>query len=143
MKELTVDATLDNITLVTDFVNEQLEAFGCPLKAKFQIDIAIDELFGNIAHYAYKPDVGPATVRVEVKENPLAVIITFIDHGVQYDPLSAKEPDTTLSVEERSIGGLGIYIVKKSMDEITYEYKDGQNILKIKKNIQSKNVSNE
>ncbi|MGN0675754.1 MAG: ATP-binding protein, partial [Oscillospiraceae bacterium] len=86
MKELTIDATVDNIALVTDFVDEHLEAFGCPLKAKMQIDIAIDELFGNIAHYAYKPDVGPATVRVEVKENPLAVIITFIDHGVQYDP---------------------------------------------------------
>lgn len=135
MKELTIDATVENITSVTDFVDEQLEEFGCPLKAKMQIDIAIDELFGNIAHYAYKPDVGPATVRVEVNENPLAVIITFIDHGVQYDPLSAEEPDTTLSAEERSIGGLGIYIVKKSMDEITYEYKDGQNILKIKKNI--------
>ncbi|MDD6645104.1 MAG: ATP-binding protein [Oscillospiraceae bacterium] len=135
MKELTIDATVENITSVTDFVDEQLEEFGCPLKAKMQIDIAIDELFGNIAHYAYKPDVGPATVRVEVNENPLAVIITFIDHGVQYDPLSAREPDTTLSAEERSIGGLGIYIVKKSMDEITYEYKDGQNILKIKKNI--------
>lgn len=143
MKELTVDATVDNITSVTDFVNEQLEAFGCPLKAKIQIDIAIDELFGNIVHYAYKPDVGPVTVRVEVKENHLAVIITFIDNGVQYDPLSAQEPDTTLPAEERSVGGLGIYIVKKSMDEITYEYKDGQNILKIKKNIQSKNVSNE
>lgn len=135
MKELTIDATVDNITSVTDFVDEQLDTFGCPLKAKMQIDIAIDELFGNIAHYAYKPDVGPATVRVEVSENPLAVIITFIDHGVQYDPLSAEEPDTTLSAEERRIGGLGIYIVKKSMDEITYEYKDGQNILKIKKNI--------
>lgn len=135
MKELTIDATVDNISSVTDFVDEQLDTFGCPLKAKMQIDIAIDELFGNIAHYAYKPGVGPATVRVEVSENPLAVIITFIDHGVQYDPLSAEEPDTTLSAEERRIGGLGIYIVKKSMDEITYEYKDGQNILKIKKNI--------
>lgn len=100
-----------------------------------QIDIAIDELFGNIAHYAYNPDIGSATVRVEVKENPLAVIVTFIDHGVQYDPLATEDPDTTLSTEERKIGGLGIYIVKKSMDEITYEYKDGQNILTIKKNI--------
>lgn len=135
MKELTIDATVDNIASVTDFVDEQLEAFGCPLKAKMQIDIAIDELFGNIAHYAYTPDVGSATVRVEVNENPLAVVITFIDHGIQYDPLSAEEPDTTLSAEERRIGGLGIYIIKKSMDKITYEYKDGQNILKIKKNI--------
>ena len=68
-------------------------------------------------------------------EEPLAVIITFIDHGIPYDPLAAEDPDTTLSAEERSVGGLGVYMVKKSMDEITYEYKNGQNILKIKKNL--------
>ena len=100
-----------------------------------QIDIAIDELFGNIAHYAYNPEVGNATVRVEVSEDPLAVIVTFIDNGIPYDPLRKDDPDITLSAEEREIGGLGIYLVKKSMDEISYEYKNGQNILKIKKNI--------
>ena len=105
------------------------------MKAQMQIDIAIDELFGNIAHYAYNPEIGQATVRVEVVENPLAVTITFIDNGVPYDPLAKADPDTTLSAEEREIGGLGIYMVKKSMDDITYEYKDGQNILKIKKHI--------
>ena len=136
MKELTVVATVENIETVTDFVNEQLEALDCPMKAQMQIDIAIDELFGNIAHYAYNPEVGSATVRVEVIEDPLAVTITFIDNGVPYDPLAKADPDTTLSTEEREIGGLGIYMVKKSMDDITYEYKDGQNILAIKKNLQ-------
>lgn len=135
MTELTIAATVENIETVTDFVNEQLEALDCPMKAQMQINIAIDELFGNIAHYAYNPEVGSATVRVEVSEAPLAVIITFIDNGVPYDPLGNDDPDITLSAEEREIGGLGIYMVKKSMDEITYEYKDGQNILKIKKNI--------
>ena len=135
MKELTIAATVENIETVTDFVNEQLEALDCPMKAQMQIDIAIDELFGNIAHYAYNPEVGSATVRVEVIEDPLAVTITFIDNGVPYDPLAKADPDTTLSAEEREIGGLGIYMVKKSMDDITYEYKDGQNILKIKKNL--------
>jgi anti-sigma regulatory factor (Ser/Thr protein kinase) len=105
------------------------------MKAQMQIDIAIDELFGNIAHYAYNPEIGQATVRVEVTQDPLAVVITFIDNGVPYDPLAKTDPDTTLSAEEREIGGLGIYMVKKSMDEITYDYKDGQNILKIKKRI--------
>ena len=133
MKELTVVATVENIETVTDFVNEQLEALDCPMKAQMQIDIAIDELFGNIAHYAYNPEVGSATVRVEVIEDPLAVTITFIDNGVPYDPLAKADPDTTLTAEERDIGGLGIYMVKKSMDDIIYEYKDGQNILKIKK----------
>ena len=136
MKELTVEAKIENIEAVTDFVNEQLEALDCPMKAQMQIDIAIDELFGNIAHYAYNPEIGKATVRVEVIEDPLAVTITFIDNGVPYDPLAKTDPDTTLSAEEREIGGLGIYMVKKSMDDITYEYKDGQNILAIKKNLQ-------
>ena len=133
MKELTIAATVENIEVVTDFVNQQLEELDCPMKAQMQIDIAIDELFSNIAHYSYNPEVGQATVRVEVVEDPLAVTITFIDNGVPYDPLAKEEPDLTLSAEERQIGGLGIYMVKKSMDEITYEYKDGQNILSIKK----------
>jgi len=135
MKELTIAATVENIETVTEFVNAQLEALDCPMKAQMQIDIAIDELFGNIAHYAYNPDVGSATVQVEVTEEPLAVIITFIDGGIPYDPLAAADPDITLSAEERQIGGLGIYMVKKSMDEITYEYKDGKNILSIKKKL--------
>ena len=136
MKELTIAATVENIGTVTDFVNEQLEAIDCPMKAQMQIDIAIDELFGNIAHYAYNTEVGEAVVRVEVLEDPLAVVITFIDKGVPYDPLAKDDPDVTLGVEERAIGGLGIYMVKKSMDDITYEYKDGQNILAIKKKLQ-------
>ncbi len=135
MKELTVDATIENIGCVTDFINENLEEYNCPIKALTQIDIAIDELFGNIANYAYHPNIGTATVRIEVIENPLAVIITFMDNGTPFDPLNKEDPDITQSAEERAIGGLGIYLVKKSMDEISYEYKNGKNILKIKKKI--------
>lgn len=137
MKELTIAATVENIEVVTDFVNAQLEALDCPMKAQMQIDIAIDELFGNIAHYAYRPEVDDATVRVEVQEDPLAVIITFIDGGVPYDPLAAADPDITLSAEERAIGGLGIFMVKKTMDEITYRYDNGSTILSIRKNLRS------
>lgn len=136
MKELTLTAKTENIEKITEFVDEQLEMYDCPPKAKVQIDIAIDELFGNIALYAYNPDEGPATVRVEVTENPLSVILTFIDNGVPYNPLEKADPDTTLSAEERQIGGLGIYMVKKTMDEIVYEYKNGQNILKVKKSLE-------
>lgn len=135
MKELTIDATVENIERVTAFVDEQLEQLNCPLKAQMQIDIAIDELFGNIAHYAYNPKTGPATVRVDVLQEPLSVVVTFIDNGIAYDPLAREDPDVTLTTEEREIGGLGVYMVKKSMDEISYEYKDGQNILRIKKKI--------
>ena len=104
MKELTIAAKVENIEAVTAFVNQQLEELACPMKAQMQINIAIDELFSNIAHYSYNPEIGQATVRVEVMENPLAVSITFIDNGVPYDPLSKEDPDLTLSAEERQIG---------------------------------------
>lgn len=134
-REITVEATLANLEKVTEFVNEQLEKIGCPPKAEMQIDIAIDELFSNISYYAYNLEVGMATISIEVIDEPMEVILTFSDNGTPYDPLNAEEPDVTLSAEERKVGGLGIYIVKKSMDEIAYEYKDGKNILKVKKKI--------
>ena len=135
MKELTLDATVENISTVTAFVDEELEKIDCPVKAQMQIDIAIDEVFSNIAHYAYHPSDGSATVKIEVIEEPMSVVITFIDGGTPYNPLEKEDPDITLSAEEREIGGLGIFMVKKSMDSIDYEYKDGQNILRITKNI--------
>ncbi len=135
MKEITLKATVENITRVTAFVEEQLEALDCPLRAQMQINVAIDELFGNIAHYAYAPDTGDATVRVEAEEEPRAVVITFIDRGVPYDPLKKPDPDVTLSAEDRAVGGLGIFLVKKTMDDMSYSYEDGQNILRIRKKI--------
>ena len=111
MNELTIPATIENIEKVTDFVNGHLEKIDCPMKAQMQIDIAIDELFGNIAHYAYNPETGPATVRVEVTEEPISVIITFIDRGITFEPLNKDDPDISLSAEERGIGGLGILMV--------------------------------
>lgn len=135
MKELIVEATIENVPRVIEFVDEQLEQFDCPMKTQMQVDVAVEELFSNIAHYAYNPGIGSATMRVEVVEDPLAVVITFIDNGIPYDPLAKADPDITLSAEEREIGGLGIYMVKKTMDDVSYEYKDGQNILRIRKNI--------
>ena len=133
MNELTLSATLENVPKVTEFVDGQLEAHGCSMKAQMQIDIAIDELFSNIANYAYNPEIGPATVRVSVEGDPLTVTIIFIDRGVPYNPLEKKDPDIGLSAEERQIGGLGIFMVKRLMDDMTYEYRDGQNILMIRK----------
>lgn len=133
MRELMLEAAVENIPIVTEFVDEQLKQWECPVKAFRQINIAIDEIFGNIAHYAYRPGTGPVTVRLEIVREPRSAILTFTDRGVPYDPLQTAEPDITLSAEERPLGGLGIYIVKKSMDEVTYEYRDGKNILKLKK----------
>ena len=135
MKELKIEAAVKSIAVVTDFVNAELEKLDCPRKARTQISIAIDELFGNIAKYAYTPDVGNAEVRLEVEEDPLSVIITFIDSGMPYDPLARTDPDVTLMAEEREIGGLGVFLTKKIVDDAVYEYRNGQNVLTLKKNL--------
>lgn len=134
--ELTVKAAIINLEKVTSFVNNKLEENECPVKVQMQIDIAIDEIFSNIAHYAYSSEIGMVTIQVEVTKQPLAVCITFIDSGIPYNPLLQTEPDTSLSAEERQIGGLGIFLVRKSMDDVIYEYKEGNNILKLKKYLQ-------
>jgi len=135
LKELTVPATLENIAVVTAFVDEQLEALDCTMKAQMQIDVAIDELFGNIAHYAYGSGTGDATVRFEFDEQTRSASVTFIDGGAPFNPLEKADPDVTLSAEAREIGGLGIFMVKKSMDKLEYSRENGHNELTIHKHI--------
>ena len=138
MKELELEAKVENLSDVLDFVDEELEGAGCSMKIQMQIDIAVEEIFVNIANYAYSPEIGTATVRIEVMGDPPAVDITFIDGGVPYDPLAKADPDVTLMAEERQIGGLGIFMVKKSMDDVKYEYLDGHNVLTLKKGLVSR-----
>ena len=135
MKELTIDAKVENVEVVIAFVIEELKLLNCSSKVLKQIEIAIDELFSNIAYYAYENSKGKATVRVEISNDPLAVLITFVDNGIPYDPFKKKDPNISLAADERQAGGLGIYIVKKTMDEIVYKYEEGKNILSIKKHI--------
>lgn len=136
MKEITVDATIDNVKTITDFVDERLEEMNCPVKAQMQIDIVIDELCSNVARYAYSDRTGKVTVSVDTVDKPMKVWLTFTDEGVPYNPLAKEDPDITLSAEERKLGGLGIYMVKKMMDEFHYEYKDGKNIVTVCKVIE-------
>lgn len=131
MTELVVDAKTENLEQVLDYVNGKLKAAGCPANIQVQIDIAVEEIFVNIVHYAYQGAVGKARVRIQ--EEPAAVEIIFKDEGIPYNPLKKKDPDVTLSAGDRPIGGLGIYMVKKSMDHVSYDYKDGQNIFRIQK----------
>lgn len=133
MREQTFPATTEALNDAMAFVDETLEEAGCSMKVQMQIDIAVEEIFVNIAHYAYTPGTGDAVLRVELQENPRAVSITFEDRGVPYDPLAKEDPDVTLDAEERQIGGLGIYMVKKSMDEVKYRHEDGKNILTLVK----------
>jgi anti-sigma regulatory factor (Ser/Thr protein kinase) len=135
MKELTIEAKVENLDEVLAFVDEFLETLDCPPKAQMQVDVAVEELFVNVAKYAYAPAVGSVTIQLAALEDNSEVSVTLIDRGVPYDPLAKKDPDVTLSAQERQIGGLGIYMVKKSMDSVEYAYQDGQNILTIRKNI--------
>jgi anti-sigma regulatory factor (Ser/Thr protein kinase) len=134
MKEMTVAARLENIEVVTAFIDAFLEDADCPVKTQMQIDVAVDEVMSNIAHYAYPDGEGMVTVSLEEKEN--TVQIFFRDSGIPYDPLTAKAPDLSLSAEDRPIGGLGIHMVKKMMDAVSYRYENGQNMLTLQKMLQ-------
>lgn len=129
--ELKIPADVDKLQDVLDFADALLEENNCPMKAMMHIDIALEELFVNIAHYAYPDSNGEALIRMSV--TPENAEITLIDSGIPYDPLAKPDPDITLSAQERKIGGLGIFMSKKLMDDITYEYSDSKNVLTIKK----------
>lgn len=134
MKELKIDAKVEKLNEVLAFMDAELEAVDCPMKTQIALDIAVEEIFVNIAHYAYGAEgAGGAVLQFEI--SPEEAMITFIDEGTAYDPLAKKDPDITLSAEERPIGGLGIFMVKKSMDDVTYRREDDKNILTIRKKL--------
>lgn len=134
MKELHIEALTENLTKVLEFIDSELENNDCNMKSQMQIDIAVEELFVNVASYSYEGSTGMADITLDIDSDRRARI-TISDSGIPYDPLKKDDPDVTLSAEERSIGGLGIYMVKKSMDDFTYEYKDGKNVVTITKAI--------
>ena len=134
MDELSLDASEENLNAVLAFIDERLARCSCTPKTQMQIDLAAEEIFVNIARYAYAPKTGKATVRFEkIEEN--AVKITFIDSGTPYDPLKKEDPDVTLPAEKRAIGGLGVFLVKKNTDDVRYSRENGCNVLSFVKKI--------
>ncbi|MBQ6504870.1 MAG: ATP-binding protein [Flexilinea sp.] len=131
--EIELDAQTENLPSVIEFVETFLDRVSCPMKSMMQISVAVDEIFTNISSYAYHSGIGKAKIYLAQLTDPRAVQLTFIDSGVPYDPLAKEDPDVTLSASERQIGGLGIFMAKKLMDEVKYEYRDGKNILRMKK----------
>ncbi len=130
-----VNADVNELQRVQGFVEECMQGIDCSSKTMMQINVAVEEIFVNIAHYAYSGEIGKAVIEAEITDDPKAVTITFIDSGVMYNPLAKPDPDVTLSAKERQIGGLGIFMTKKFMDELSYEYRDGQNVFAMKKNL--------
>ncbi len=135
MDHIIVPAKVDVLDTVCDFVEERLEPWGCTPHTLFQLRLAIEEIFVNIASYAYKPKEGNAEVRCQVREEPLQVEIQFLDSGVPFDPLAREDADTSQEGLMSREGGLGILLVKNTMDDVQYTYKDGKNILTIMKNL--------
>ncbi len=143
-KTFECEAKIENLNKATAFLEETLEEVGCDMKQTMQLTVALEEIFVNIAHYAYAktdsagniiPDTGSGQVSLTLVAENGKVALKFEDEGVPYNPLEKDDPDVTLSVEEREIGGLGIFMVKKSMDDMYYEYKDGKNILTLMKKL--------
>lgn len=128
---MTFPADVKYLDRVLEHINGSLEKAGCPMKTQVRIDTAAEEIFVNIAGYAYGEGQGDVTVDVTAGAD--GVTIAFIDSGTPYDPLSRPDPDISLPAAERPIGGLGIYMAKKLTDELIYEYRDGRNILTMKK----------
>lgn len=135
MEEIVIPAEKENLDEVLAFVDSMLEKCDCPMQTQMAIDIAVEEVFVNIASYAYNPAVGSASIRCAVEGDPPRVTIEFRDGGVPYDPLAKPDPDINAPIEERSVGGLGIYMVKNSMDSVSYRHENGNNIFTIEKKL--------
>ena len=132
MAELNVEAVDTNLEAVQDFIREQIGLSCEDVKTLMQIDLAVEEIFVNIAHYAYT-DGGNVRINCDVVGNPPTLTIIFADCGRQFDPLAKPDPDVTAAIEDRGIGGLGIFLTKKYMDKVEYAYRNGENVLTLVK----------
>ncbi len=133
MIEKTFEGVASNFEMAQGFVDGLLESHGCPAAVKFEIDLAIEEIFVNIADYAYTPDIGDVVMKAELADDGMKLTLIFEDGGTPFDPLKRPDPDINLPASEREIGGLGIFLVKETMDEMKYEYRDGKNQLTLVK----------
>ncbi|MBR4759737.1 MAG: ATP-binding protein [Lachnospiraceae bacterium] len=136
MSELQVEADVKELDRVQDFIREELEKYDVSAKVMYQIELAVEEIYTNISSYAYHPEVGQATVNCSVIKDPLQVVIQFLDSGKPFDPLSRDEADISQKALMERTGGLGIFLVKKNMDDVEYSYENGKNVLTISKTLE-------
>ena len=135
MKSITVPANDDDTTPIVDFVKEELSQHDCPSGTLYQIEVAIEEILVNIVSYAGLSEADGVEVRCEVLEDPLRVVVQFLDAGIPFDPLAKDDPDISPEALMGREGGLGIFMVKKMMDDVSYEYEAGKNTLTILKHL--------
>lgn len=132
-KKLILPATDESLKDVLSVIEESLEVCGCSMATSTQLMIAVEEIFVNIAHYAYEGAPGEAIVNIFTNPEDGLFRVVFRDHGIPYNPLEKEDPDITLSAEERGIGGLGIFMVKQMMDRVDYVNDNGDNVFTIEK----------
>lgn len=133
MTERTFPARDEALNDVLAFAEEELEKAGCPMKVVMSVTVALEEVFVNVAHYAYPETSGEVSMAIDCDSESRTMTFRMTDSGISFNPLAKPDPDITLSAEERQIGGLGIFMMKKTMDDVNYAYKDGCNILTMKK----------
>ena len=134
-REIIVGAQVENLTQINEFVEEQLSSLEPSPKEQLQLELAVEEIFVNIASYAYEGKHGQAVIQAKVTNSPKSIELIFQDEGIPYNPLDRDDPDPEMLLEDRKIGGWGIFLVKKNVDEVTYAYENGKNVLTIRKNI--------
>lgn len=131
-------AKVEELPKVTDFVQEELEKYEFSMKIILQFNLVVEELFVNVANYAYEGrEPGKCKIMIEYNTEKQVVKLYLEDDGIKFNPLEREDPDTNLSVNERGIGGLGIFLVKNNMDNIEYKYEDNKNILILSKKVDS------
>ena len=133
MRELTIDAVVANLEKVNEFIKNELTGIEFSKRFMMQLELVVEEIFVNIASYSYPGKTGSVTIQIEVEKNPPAVTLVFKDQGIEYNPLAQEAPDVDLALEDRNIGGLGIFLVKNYVDDLSYSYNDGSNVLTLKK----------
>ena len=143
MKCLEIPAEKARLTEVLDFVLDYARQLGFEKKELFQLKVCTEELFVNVASYAYAPGTGLITVTADGSADPVSVTLSFIDSGTPFDPLAKPDPAKNRPFSQAKKGGLGIFIIKRMMDEVSYAYEDGRNILTIRKTIPSTENSHE
>ena len=130
-----LQAVRQNLPTVMRFTEEHLDDTGCSLRTRMQIELAVEEIFVNIAGYAYAPGSGDVVICMEITGDPATAVITFTDQGKVFDPLKKEDPDVTLPAEKRQIGGLGIFTVRRFMDNVQYERVGSSNVLTLTKQL--------
>ena len=129
---LVLEAKRDNLPVIAAFIEEQLDGQGISEKEIFEVGLAVDEACSNIILHGYGEEGG--RIEIELAVSPDRVTVSLMDSGEPFNPLTVEPPDLCDDVDQRKVGGLGVFIIKKTMDEVGYEYRNGRNVLSITKN---------